>query len=58
MNAFGIAVPSPFRFRFRLDDGFLAGFLRLNALDCIHYSLNGGSISLLFLFLNGGSISL
>jgi hypothetical protein len=37
LNAFGIAAPSPFRSRFRLNDGFVPGFLRLYSL--LHCSL-------------------
>jgi hypothetical protein len=57
LNASGIAAPFPFRFHFRLNDGFVAGFLRLNAFDCIHCSLTRSLFlttplwCLLFLFL-------
>jgi hypothetical protein len=52
MNAFGIAALSPFRFRFRLDDGFVAGFIRLYSLLALSLSL---SISSYLFCLDGAS---
>jgi hypothetical protein len=36
-----LAAASPLRFGFRLNDDFVARFLRLNAFYCIHCSLSG-----------------